>query len=100
MDPILRRWRDIGPAHSGEFPTNERADQVIKPVDVGHAVRVGISKHFTFGRGRAGVASVTEAVIFLMNVTHVRKLRGDLSGVVGRTIIDQNHFVIWIIEFA
>ncbi len=62
--------------------------------------RVGVGQDFAFGRGRAGVAGVTQAVIALMNVADVRKLRRDVSGVVGRSVIDQDHFVIRIIEFA
>src|SRR6266481_5452524 len=52
------------------------------------------------GRGRPRVAGVTQAVVALVNITNVRKLRGDLRRVVSRSIIHQDDFAIWIIEFA
>ena len=43
---------------------------------------------------------MTQTKIVLVNVTDAWKLRRNLRGVVGRTIIDQDHFIVWIVQFA
>ena len=68
LDPVFRRRRNVRPADPRIIAAHERADQIIEPVRIGHAVGVGVGEHFAFGRGRAGVARVTQAVIVLPDV--------------------------------
>ena len=100
LNPILCRWRDVRSTHSGVIAAYERADQIIEPVHVRHAVGIGVGQHVALGRGGSGVAGVTQSVIALVNVAHPGKLRGNVCRVVSRTVIDQNHFILRIIEFA
>ena len=100
LHPIFRRRRNIRTAHAGVIAAHERADQIIKPVRVGHAVGVGVGKHFALGRGRAGIARVAQAMVILADITNIRITRRDLGRVIGRAVIDQNGFVIRVIDFA
>ena len=100
LDPIFRRRRNVRAADPGIIAAHERADQIIEPVGIRHAVGVGVGEHFAPGRGRAGVARVTQAVVLLPDVTDLRKTRGDLRRVVGRAVIDQDGFVGRIVDLA
>ena len=100
LHPIFRRRRDVRTAHARVIAAHERADQIVEPVRIGHAVGVGVGEHFALGRGRAGVARVAQAVVVLPDVANVRKTRRDLRRVIGRAVIDQDDFVVRIIDFA
>ena len=100
LDPLLGGRSDVGASRPGKVVADQCADQVIKPVDVGHAVGIGVGKYFAFGRGRAGVTGMAETVVSLVDVTNTRKFRRDLGRIVGRAVIDQDDFVIRIIQFA
>ena len=83
LDPILPRRCNVWSADSRIVATDQRANQIVEPIDVRHAVRVGIGEHFAFCRSCACVARVAQAMIALMDVANLRKLRSDVSGVVG-----------------
>src|SRR4051794_15625225 len=59
LNPILRRRRDVWSAYSGVIATDKRANKVVQPIDVGHAVGIGVGKNFAVGSSRTGVAGVT-----------------------------------------
>ncbi|KAG0505161.1 MAG: hypothetical protein Udaeo_15120 [Candidatus Udaeobacter sp.] len=59
LNPILRRRRDVWSAYSGVIAANKRANQVVQPIDVRHAVGIGVGQHFALGSSRPGVAGVT-----------------------------------------
>src|SRR5215211_4285191 len=90
LNPILCRRRDVWSADSGVIATNKCADKVVQPIGVRHAVGIRVGQHFALGSSTPGVAGVTQSMIALMNVPHRRKLRGDVSSVIGRTVINQN----------
>src|SRR4029453_5035568 len=46
LNPVLGRRRHVRTAYSGIAAAQESGDQIIEPIDVCHAVRIGISKHF------------------------------------------------------
>ena len=68
LDPVFRRRRNVRPADPSVIAADERADEIIEPVGIRHAVGVGVGEHFALGCGRAGVARVTQAVILLPDV--------------------------------
>ena len=100
LDPVFRRRRNVGPADAGIIAAHQRPDEIVEPILIGHAVRIGVGEHFAFSRGRAGVARVAQAVVRLPDVADVRKLGGDLWRVVGRAIVDQDRLIGRVIDFA
>src|SRR6266508_376587 len=58
LNPILCRRRDVWSAYSGVIATDKSANQVVQPIDVRHAVRIGVGKHFALGSSRPGIAGV------------------------------------------
>ena len=59
LNPISCRRRDVWSAHSGVVAAHECPNQVVEPIDIRHAVRIGIRQHFAFGGGGPRVAGVT-----------------------------------------
>src|SRR5438132_228748 len=100
LDPCFCRRRNIRTAHAREVAACQRADQIIKPIDVGHTVSIGVSEYFAACGSSAGVARNAQPTVGLMNVTHIRELSGDLRGVVSGSIIHQNDLKLWVIDFA
>src|SRR6185503_5737258 len=49
LNPILCGWRDVGSAYTGIIATHKRANQVVQPIDVCHAVGIGVGQHFSLG---------------------------------------------------
>src|SRR5207244_3204375 len=60
LDPSFCRRRNIRTTHAPEVAVGECANQIIKPIDVGHTVRIGISEYFAACGGGAGVARNTQ----------------------------------------
>jgi hypothetical protein len=46
------------------------------------------------------VSRVAQAVIGLVNVADIRETRRDLARVIGRAVVDQDDFVMRIVDFA
>ena len=59
LNPILRGWRNVRSADSGVIAAYKRADEIIEPIGICHAVRIRIGKHFAFGSNGPRVTSVT-----------------------------------------
>ena len=100
LDPILRGRRDVRAAHAGEVAGDERADQIVEPVAVGHAIGVGIGEDLALGGSGARVARMTQPMILLVNIADVRKAGGNLAGVIGGAIIHQHDLVMRIVDLA
>ena len=83
LDPVFCRWRDVRTACSRIATAQKSADQIIEPIDVRHAVGIGIGKHVALRRCGAGITGVTQSLIALMDVTHPRELRRDVSCIIG-----------------
>ena len=58
LNPILCRRRDVWSAYSGVIATDKRANQVVQPIGIRHAVGIGVGQHFALGSSRPGVAGV------------------------------------------
>src|SRR5438067_12169155 len=82
LNPILCWRRDVRSANSGVIAAYECADQIIQPIHVCHAVRIGIGEHFASGSGGPGVAGVAQPMVALMNVADLRELRRNVGRVV------------------
>ena len=73
MHPIHRRRRDIRAADSDIIAAEQRADHVVQPVRIGHAIAVRIGKDFA-GRGlRAGIARIAQAHVGLHDADEIRE---------------------------
>src|SRR5436190_248538 len=59
LNPILCRWRDVRSSYSGVIATDKRANQVVQPIGVCHAVRIGVGQHLALGSSHPGIAGVT-----------------------------------------
>src|SRR4030095_8682825 len=59
LNPILCRRRDVRPTHSGVITADKRANQVVQPFGIRHAVGIGVGQHFALSSSRPGVAGVT-----------------------------------------
>ena len=100
LHPVLRRRRNVRATYPGVIAAEQRAQQIIEPIRIGHAVGIGVGKDFSFRDGGAVVASVTQSVIGLVNVANTREAGADLARVIGRAVIDEDDFIIRIIEPA
>ena len=100
LHPVLRRRRNVGPPYPGVIAAQKRAHQIIEPIRVRHAVGVGVGKDFAFREGGAVVPGVAQAVIGLVNVANIREAGGDLARVIGRAVVDQDDFVVGIIDLG
>ena len=83
LHPIFRRRRNVGAAHARVVAAEKRADQIIQPVGIGHAVGVGVGQNLTFGGSGPGVACIAQAVIILADIADVGKTGGDFRSVIG-----------------
>ena len=59
LNPVLCGRRNVRSADAGIIAADKRADEVIEPICIRHAVRVRVGKHFAFGSDRPSVAGVT-----------------------------------------
>ena len=100
LNPGFCRGRNIRSPYACEVATSESADQVIKPVNVGHAVGVGVSQHFAACSSSAGIACRAQPAIRLVDVADVGKFSRDLRSVVGRSIVHQDDFKFRVIDFT
>src|ERR1051326_2745421 len=90
--------RQIWTTDSGGAGALELMHQMRQPIWISEAIRIGIGDDFT-GRGiESDVPRRAQSAVFLMNRAHARKAFKDLSRVVSRAIIDDNDFIIWIVE--
>ena len=58
LNPIFCRRCNVRSAHPGIIATHERADHIVEPIHVRHAVGVGVGKHFTLCSSGASVPRV------------------------------------------
>jgi hypothetical protein len=58
LNPILRWRRNVWSAHSGVIATDKRANHVVQPIDIRHAVGIGVGQHFALCSSRPGVAGM------------------------------------------
>src|SRR5262245_8270733 len=100
LNPIFGWRRDIRSAYSGVITAHKSANEVIEPIRINHAVRIGVGEYVTLGSGGARIAGVTQTLVALMNVAHPWELRCNVRCIVGRAVIDQNDLVLWVIQFT
>src|SRR5213079_676231 len=95
---IFRR-EEVWTANRDEVVAEKGADEVIEPVFIGPAIGVGEGDDFA---GRGGNASITgdgkTQVLLVMEVANIGVGKGDLTGRISRAVVDQNDFVIGIVE--
>jgi len=94
------RGRDVRAANHLHLLAAHFVDEVVQPVLVGNAVRVGVSKDFTLCDRSTVIARMTQSVVRLIEIAHVGKTGGDFASIIGRSIIDENDFIRRIIEFT
>ena len=90
LNPVGRGRRNIRAAHRGEIGGEQRVDQEVEPVAVGHAVRIGEGDDLALRRGDADVARGAEALVDLHDVPHAREILHDFLRVVLRAVVDED----------
>src|SRR5881392_756684 len=100
LDPRFRRRRNIGSANTCEVAARKGCHQIIKPIDIGHAVGIGVGKNFAPGCRGPGVACSAQSAVRLMYVTYARKFGGNLCGIIIGSVINQNNLKFRVIDFA
>ncbi len=98
LHPIFRRRRDVRAADAREVAAEKRADQVIEPVGIGHAVAVCVNDDLAGGGVGADIAGETEAFVFLADIFDPRVAGRDLLRVVGRAVVDEDDFVVGVVD--
>ena len=88
LNPIFRRRRNVRAANAGEVSAEQRADEVVEPIGIGHTVAVRVDNHIALGRVGADISGKTQAFVFLTDVLHPRMAGRDLLGVILRAVID------------
>src|SRR5262245_1605569 len=78
LNPVSGWRRDVRSTHSGVVTAHKSADEIIQPIRINHAVRISVGEHLTLGCYSAGVSSVTQSMIALMNIAHPWELRCDI----------------------
>ncbi len=58
LHPVSRRRRNIWAPHPGKIAAQKRAQEVIEPIRIGHAVGVGVGENFAFRDGSTVVPGV------------------------------------------
>ena len=84
LDPIHGRRRDVRAADPRDNRReSKRADQIVKPVGIGHAIGVGIGEDVARGGSGAGIAREAEAHVALDDGDEIGELtaRGCLNAV-------------------
>src|SRR5581483_10058701 len=93
------RRKEIVPAHAGEIAIEQVADEMAQPIFIGPAIGIGEGDDFTGGGSDAGIAGDGETQISRMpDAAESRMGECDGGSVVGGTIIQEDDFVIGIIE--
>ena len=59
LHPIPRRWGNVWPPYPSIITAQQRADQIVKPVRIRHAVRIGVSENLALSDGSAVVSRMT-----------------------------------------
>ena len=93
--------RDVRPAHPGVGSAQQRADEVVEPVGIGHAVAIGVGKNLARRGARADVARVGQAHVLLAHRDEfglVPELIDDLRRAVGRAVVHQHDLVVGIVD--
>ena len=85
-------------AHTGKIGADQIVNEVIKPILISPAVGIREGNDFTCGRADARIARDRQSLVLLVDVAELRVIRSDAASAVCRAIIDQNHFVIRVIE--
>ena len=96
--PVLCWRRDVRSADARVVAREERPDQVIEPVRVGHAVAVGVGNDLAGGVGGADITRDAESHVRLMDCPHPRVMGDDLARVVLGPVVDKNDFVVGIVQ--
>ena len=97
LNPIVGRGRHVWPTYAGIVAGCERSDQVGEPIDIDHAVSIGINKYLAASGSGPRVPRSAESAIRLMDIPHRWEFRCNLGRVIGRTVVDQHDLVGWII---
>ena len=101
LDPVLRRRRNVRSADARVVAAEERADQIVEPVRDPPCSRSRCRRGLRPWPRRAPVLRAWLRPWFvLVDVADVRKAGRDLGRVIGRSVVDQDHFVVGIIDFA
>src|SRR5215469_10839819 len=90
-------WRQIGTTDANMHRAVKGHRKVSQPVAVGEGVVIEISDDVTIARGKADVARSREPLVWLVYQANRVVLRNS-RGIVRRAVIDDNHFVIRVIE--
>src|SRR5215472_1678569 len=96
-DEPVAGWRQIGPANANMCRGVKGCREISQPVAVGEGVVIEISDDAPIARREADVACGGEPRVRLSYQAN-RIVPRDSRGVVPRTIVDDNHFVIRVIE--
>ena len=84
---------DVRPSGGNDIRPLKRAHQVRQPVGVDSDIRVRVRDDLTTGVGCADVPRRREAVLPGIDHTHVRVLPRNLTGRVGRSVVDDDRLV-------
>ena len=82
LDPVLCRRGNVWSADSGVVAAEKRADQVVEPVRIGHAIAVGINNDVACGLLSPDISREAQALIFLSDIDYPGMPCGDLLSVV------------------
>src|SRR5262249_56723233 len=73
-------------------------DEIRQPVGVGDAVAVGVGDDLAGCGLGADVPRNAQALVGLADDARIGKAFGDLERAVGRAVVDDDHFVVGIVE--
>ncbi len=95
---ILRR-EQVRPSDTRKLAADQAAHQVIQPVLVGPAVRIRKGDNLAGRHRDAGVPRHGEPQVRLVaDITHLWEKPGDFPRRVGGSVVDQDDFVVRVVE--
>jgi hypothetical protein len=95
--PVVGFRHDVGPADSGRIGLSERSNKASQPVVVGERIRIEIRDDLSRGSSETHVASRADASVRAPEGSE-RIPIDDRLAPVGRAVVDDNHFIVGIIE--
>src|SRR5688572_2611352 len=86
------------PADAGESSAQKVTHHIVQPVFIGATVGIGESNDVACTGRDPGISRSRKTQVWLADITELRMKTRDFRGAVGRTVVDQNYFIIRVIK--
>ncbi len=99
-DRVVFQRREVVAANRRGIVAQQVADKVIQPVTIHATIAVGERHDLAAGGVDPDIARGAQAAVWLVNSAHLGMFGGNLARVIGRAVVDQDHFVVRVVQVA